>query len=54
VLIIDSNFLNYGWASVAQDGVAKGWLRPIGRVGRPNDEAIYYMEAFRVVHIRER
>lgn len=54
VLIIDSDFLNYGWASVAQDGVAKGWLRPIGRVGRPNDGAIYYMEAFRVVHTRER
>jgi hypothetical protein len=53
VLIIDSDFLKYGWGSVAQDGVTKGWLYPIGRVGHPSN-SIYYMEAFRVVHTEDR
>lgn len=48
VLIIDSDFLHYGWGRVAREGVARGWLRPIGRVGRP--DGIYFMEAFEVEH----
>lgn len=52
VLIIDSDFLHYGWRRVAREGVAQGWLRPIGRVGRP--DGIYFLEAFKVEHGAER
>jgi hypothetical protein len=48
VLVIDSNFLTYGWGRVARKGVAAGWLKPIGRVGKPGDT--YCLEAFRVEH----
>ena len=48
VLVIDSDFLNYGWAKVAREGVAAGWLRPIGHVGTPADK--YYLAAYRVEH----
>ncbi|MGH8200234.1 MAG: hypothetical protein ACREVO_07695 [Steroidobacteraceae bacterium] len=48
VLVIDSNFLDYGWGSLTRRGVAAGWLQPIGRVGTPKDP--YFLAAFRVVH----
>jgi hypothetical protein len=48
VLVIDSDFLNYGWGRVAREGVAAGWLTPIGQVGKPGDK--YCLEAFRVEH----
>ncbi|HEY1890325.1 MAG TPA: hypothetical protein VGG63_07960 [Steroidobacteraceae bacterium] len=48
VLVIDSNFLDYGWGSLTRQGVAAGWLRPIGQVGTPKDP--YYLAAFRVEH----
>jgi hypothetical protein len=48
VLVIDSNFLNYGWGSLTRQGVAAGWLRPIGQVGTPKDP--YFLAAFRVEH----
>ncbi len=50
VLVIDSNFLEWGWGGVARQGVAEGWLQPIGHVGTPRDK--YCLEAFRVVHDR--
>jgi hypothetical protein len=50
VLILDSDFLDYGWGSVARKGVAAGWLKPIGQVGKPGDQ--YRLEAFRVEHRR--
>jgi hypothetical protein len=50
VLLIDSNFLAWGWGRVARQGVAEGWLQPIGHVGTPRDK--YCLEAFRVVHER--
>jgi hypothetical protein len=48
VLIIDSDFLQWGWGRIALRGVAAGWLQPIGRVGKPGDK--YWLEAFRVGH----
>jgi len=48
VLVIDSDFLQWGWGKIARQGVAAGWLQPIGRVGRPGDK--YWLEAFRVEH----
>jgi hypothetical protein len=48
VLIIDPDFLQFGWGKVARQGVAAGWLQPIGRVGKPGDK--YWLEAFRVRH----
>jgi hypothetical protein len=48
ILVIDSNFLDWGWGPVVRRGVAQGWLREIGQVGRPGDK--YCVEAFRVVH----
>jgi hypothetical protein len=48
VLVIDSNFLDYGWGSLTRRGVAAGWLQPIGHVGTPKDP--YFLAAFRVVH----
>jgi hypothetical protein len=48
VLVIDSNFLQYGWGSVARKGVAAGWLQPIGQVGKPSDP--YFLAAYRVEH----
>jgi hypothetical protein len=50
ILIIDSDFLSYGWGNVAREGVAGGWLQPIGHVGEPGDK--YCLEAFRVEHGR--
>jgi hypothetical protein len=50
ILLIDSNFLQWGWGRIAREGVAEGWLRPIGHVGTPRDK--YCLEAFRVVHGR--
>jgi hypothetical protein len=49
VLVIDSDFLQFGWGKVARQGVAAGWLQPIGRVGKPGDK--YWLEAFRVRHV---
>jgi len=48
VLVIDSDFLQWGWGKIARQGVAAGWLQPLGRVGRPGDK--YWLEAFRVEH----
>lgn len=48
VLVIDSNFLHYGWGSLARRGVAAGWLKPIGQVGTPKDP--YFVAAYRVEH----
>jgi hypothetical protein len=48
VLVIDSNFLQYGWGRIARQGVAAGWLRPIGQVGSPDDP--YFLAAYRVEH----
>lgn len=50
VLVIDSNFLEWGWGKVAREGVAAGWLKPIGHVGTPADK--YCLEAFQVEHAR--
>ena len=49
VLVIDSNFLEYGWGGIARQGVAVGWLIPIGHVGVPGGDT-YCLETFRVVH----
>lgn len=48
VLVIDSDFLKWGWGRVAREGLAAGWLKPIGHVGTPADK--YCLEAFRVEH----
>jgi hypothetical protein len=48
VLVIDSDFLRWGWGRIAREGVAAGWLKPIGQVGTPADK--YCLEAFRVEH----
>jgi hypothetical protein len=48
VLVIDSNFLDYGWGSLVRRGVAAGWLKPIGQVGTPRDP--YFLAAYRVEH----
>ncbi|HEV7138065.1 MAG TPA: glycosyltransferase family 39 protein [Steroidobacteraceae bacterium] len=48
VLVIDSDFLRWGWGRIAREGVAAGWLKPIGHVGNPADK--YCLEAFRVEH----
>jgi hypothetical protein len=48
ILVIDSDFLEWGWGGVARQGVAAGWLQPLGRVGKPGDK--YWIEAFRVEH----
>ena len=48
VLVIDSDFLQWGWGRIAREGVAAGWLRPIGEVGRPQDK--YWLETFRIEH----
>jgi hypothetical protein len=48
VLVVDSDFLHYGWRDIIKEGVAQRWLRPIGEVGKP--DGIYFMEAFRVEH----
>lgn len=48
VLVIDSNFLKYGWGSLTRQGIAAGWLKPIGQVGKPSDP--YFLAAFRVEH----
>jgi hypothetical protein len=48
VLVIDSDFLQWGWGKIARQGVAAGWLQPIGQVGKPGDK--YWLEAFRVRH----
>lgn len=48
VLIVDSNFFDYGWGEIVRAGVAGGWLKPIGHVGTPADK--YCVEAFRVEH----
>jgi hypothetical protein len=48
VLVVDSDFLHYGWENVVRQGVAERWLTPIGEVGRPG--GIYFLEAFRVEH----
>lgn len=48
VLVIDTNFLQYGWGKVARQGVAAGWLKPIGQVGTPRDP--YFIAAYRVEH----
>lgn len=48
VLVIDSDFLKWGWGSIARQGVAAGWLRPIGQVGEPADK--YFLAAYRVEH----
>ncbi|MGH8319472.1 MAG: hypothetical protein ACREUL_16095 [Steroidobacteraceae bacterium] len=50
VLVIDSNFLKYGWGNLAREGVAAGWLQPIGQVGTPADK--YFLAAYRVEHAR--
>lgn len=50
VLVIDSDFLKWGWGGIARNGVAAGWLQPIGRVGKPGDP--YCLEAFRIEHAR--
>lgn len=47
VLIVDSDFLEFGWADVVKAGLDDGTLTPIGRVGAP-DSGIYYIEAFAV------
>lgn len=48
VLLVDSNFLEYGWGKIVRQGLAAGWLQPIGHVGTPADK--YCLEAFRVEH----
>ena len=48
VLVIDTDFLQWGWGKIARQGVAAGWLRPIGQVGKPGDK--YWLEAFRIEH----
>jgi len=48
VLVVDSDFLHYGWENVVRQGVAQRWLTPIGEVGKPG--GIYFLEAFRVGH----
>jgi hypothetical protein len=48
VLVIDTNFLLYGWGRIAREGVAAGWLKPIGQVGKPGDT--YFLAAFHVEH----
>lgn len=48
VLVVDSDFLHYGWGDVVREGVAERWLTPIGTVGKPG--GIYFLEAFRVEH----
>lgn len=48
VLVIDSDFLRWGWGRVAREGERAGWLIPIGHVGEPGDK--YCLEAFRVEH----
>ncbi len=48
ILVIDSDFIKWGWGAVARRGVAAGWLQPLGRVGKPGDK--YWIEAFRVQH----
>ncbi|HEV7138434.1 MAG TPA: hypothetical protein VGN43_17490, partial [Steroidobacteraceae bacterium] len=48
VLVIDTDFLRWGWGRIAREGVAAGWLKPIGQVGTPADK--YCLEAFRVEH----
>jgi hypothetical protein len=48
VLVLDTDFLHYGWGKIAREGVAEGWLRPIGEVGQPRDR--YWLEAFRIEH----
>jgi hypothetical protein len=48
VLVVDSNFFEYGWGKIVREGVAAGWLKPIGHVGTPADK--YCLEAFRVEH----
>jgi Dolichyl-phosphate-mannose-protein mannosyltransferase len=48
VLVIDTDFVQWGWGRIARQGVAAGWLQPIGRVGKPGDK--YWLEAFRVEH----
>jgi hypothetical protein len=48
VLIVDSDFLKWGWGHIVQEGLAAGWLAPIGHVGTPADP--YCVEAFRVTH----
>ncbi|MGH7106897.1 MAG: hypothetical protein ACREFT_10345, partial [Acetobacteraceae bacterium] len=50
VLVIDTDFLTWGWGSVAREGVSQGWLEPIGHVGTPGDK--YCLEAFRIEHRR--
>ena len=49
VLVLDSDFLKWGWGRIAQEGVAAGWLKPIGHVGQPGDK--YCVEAFHVEHV---
>lgn len=51
VLIVDSDFLGYGWRKTIDDGIACGNLHPIGRVGDADVDAIYYLEAFQVLHV---
>lgn len=48
VLVLDTDFLHYGWGKIAREGVAAGWLKPIGEVGQPRDR--YWLEAFRIEH----
>jgi hypothetical protein len=48
ILVIDTDFLKWGWGGIARQGVAAGWLRPIGQVGKPGDK--YWLEAFSVEH----
>lgn len=48
ILVIDTDFLKWGWGGIARQGVAAGWLRPVGQVGKPGDK--YWLEAFRVEH----
>jgi hypothetical protein len=48
VLVIDTDFVQWGWGRIARQGVAAGWLKPIGQVGKPGDK--YWLEAFQVEH----
>jgi Dolichyl-phosphate-mannose-protein mannosyltransferase len=48
LLVIDTDFLKWGWGRIAREGLAAGWLRPIGQVGKPGDK--YWLEALRVEH----
>jgi hypothetical protein len=50
VLVIDTDFLRWGWGKVAREGQSAGWLVPIGHVGVPRDK--YFIAAFRVEHPR--